>query len=68
MAHVCWGGGRLTCCVMFTPRKAVLVSLGIAFACFIFSWILQWLEGMLDVFYFGMELIPKEMKLETLIC
>lgn len=65
-AHVCGGEGRLTYCVMFTPCNSILVSLGIAFSCFIFSWILQWLEGMLDVFNFGMGVIPKEM--ETLIC
>lgn len=53
---------------MFTPHNDVLVSLETAFACLIFSWILQLLEGMLDVFNFGMGLIPKEMKLETLIC
>lgn len=53
---------------MFSPCNGVLVGLAIAFACFIFNWILQWLEGMLDVLNFGMRLIPKVMKLETLVC
>lgn len=66
MAHACWGEVRLIYCIMFSPCNGVLVGLAIAFACFIFNWILQ-LEGMLDMLNFGMRLIPKVMKLETLI-